>query len=355
MARTTCPVSVVIPAYNAERFLRRAVESVLEQTVQPLEIIVVDDGSTDGTADVARSFRDQLRYFRQRNTGVAAARNQGIAAGGGDWIAFLDADDCWLPRHLEQCWGLIEADPSLRWCCGAYKSVDRNGCEHRAHAGRWQGLPSTQASSVMFFDAWLAGAPMVSCGMVIHRDVFRVSGMFDPNLRRGEDRDLWYRIALSHPRMGFVWPPTVLYLYNEESLTALAGDEADRLLEMVARNVDRAKQLEQGAHASFERLLRQLAKDVLMHSLNRGRTDVLRRLSLEFGELLSPTERFVAWCGSRTPSQLLQRLAAVRVRIIGIAGRRSVACAHKRASSPTRHTGNPGREPIGPTETYNGR
>lgn len=322
MSRASCPVSVVIPAYNAERFLRRAVESILEQTIGPQEIIVVDDGSTDGTCDVARSFGDRLCCLRQDNAGVSAARNRGISAAEGEWIAFLDADDHWLSCHLERCWGVIQADPSLRWCCGAYKWVDGDGRERRARSGRWRKLSSTRAASVKFFDACLAGAPIITSGMVLSREVLRTIGMFDRGLRLGEDRDLWYRIALSHPRMGFVWPPTVLYVQNEGSLTARAHDVSDLLLAGLARNVNRAAPFEGGAPASFDRLLRHLAKDVLRHSLNRGRWDILRRLSREFGWLLSPAARLIAWCGSHVPSPLLRGVGTVRRWIVGVPGRR---------------------------------
>ena len=322
MSRATCPVSVIIPAYNAERFLRRAVESVLGQTTCPQEIIVVDDGSTDGTSDVARSFGDRLCCLRQDNAGVATARNRGIGAAEGEWIAFLDADDHWLPCHLEKCWEVIEADPSLRWCCGAYRRVDGDGMDCPTRSRRPREPSGPCASSVTFLDAWIAGAAIISSGMMVRRDVLQTLGMFDTDLRLGEDGDLWYRIALPHPRMGFVWPPTVLYVQNEGSLTARAHDVTDLLLAGLARNVNRAARLEGGARTSFHKLLRHLARDALRHSLNRGRWDVLRRLSGEFGWLLSPGGRLIAWCGSHTPSSLLRGVGTARRWIVGGPGRR---------------------------------
>src|SRR3954452_15003770 len=95
-------VSAIIPAHNAERFLAAAIDSVLAQTYQPIECIVVDDGSTDGTPAVARSYGDRIRLIPQEQRGVSAARNRGAAEARGELLAFLDADDRWLPERVER-------------------------------------------------------------------------------------------------------------------------------------------------------------------------------------------------------------------------------------------------------------
>jgi glycosyltransferase involved in cell wall biosynthesis len=112
-------VSVVIPAYNAEAYLREALDSVFAQTRPPDEVVVVDDGSTDRTSEVAASYGDRVRLLRQPNRGEAAARNAGVLAARGALIAFLDADDTWLPRYLESqlrvyVLSLVRGSPS-RW------------------------------------------------------------------------------------------------------------------------------------------------------------------------------------------------------------------------------------------------
>lgn len=100
MSDKSSMASVIIPVYNGERYLAEAIESALAQTYQPMEVIVVDDGSTDGSGDIARSF-EEVRYIHQENQGVAAARNRALAAARGEFMTFLDADDIWLPRKLE--------------------------------------------------------------------------------------------------------------------------------------------------------------------------------------------------------------------------------------------------------------
>jgi GT2 family glycosyltransferase len=112
--------SIVIPAYNAAAFIARAIDSALAQTWPAHEIIIVDDGSTDATADVIGQYGDQVRYLRQDNAGVSAARNAGAQAASGDWLAFLDADDWYYPDrlHLHAEW--IARDPSLDFLTGDY-------------------------------------------------------------------------------------------------------------------------------------------------------------------------------------------------------------------------------------------
>lgn len=106
-------VSTIVPVYNGERYLAAAVESVLSQEYRPLELIVVDDGSTDGTAEVARRFGDALRYEHQSNAGQSVARNRGLQLAQGSLVGFLDADDRWVPHKLARQVAALAADPTL--------------------------------------------------------------------------------------------------------------------------------------------------------------------------------------------------------------------------------------------------
>ena len=120
-------VSVVIPAFNGERFIGPTIESALAQTYSSVEIIVVDDGSTDATQEAVRRFGDRVRYLRQSNQGGAAARNQGISAARGDWVAFLDQDDLWLPQKLERQAAVFLAEPSTVVCFTRWSRRDDQG------------------------------------------------------------------------------------------------------------------------------------------------------------------------------------------------------------------------------------
>lgn len=111
-------VSVIVNVYNGERYLAEAIESVFAQTHRPLELIVVDDGSEDGTASVARKFEPELRYVHQPNGGIGSARNHGVRLARGEYLAFLDADDRFVPDKLERQLRAFEADPELEMAFG---------------------------------------------------------------------------------------------------------------------------------------------------------------------------------------------------------------------------------------------
>lgn len=119
-SQTPLNVSVVIPAHNAEKFVREAIESVLKQTHPTAEIIVVDDGSRDSTPQIVSAF-ESVRYHRQEQSGAAVARNVGAKIATSKWIAFLDADDIWLPNKLEQQAAAFSADPDLKMAFGQIK------------------------------------------------------------------------------------------------------------------------------------------------------------------------------------------------------------------------------------------
>ena len=115
-------ISCIVPVFNGERYLPETLESVLAQTYRRREIILVDDGSTDGTAAVANSYRGRIRYIRQPNAGEAAARNRGLSMAGGEFVAFLDADDVWHPEKLERQIARFRERPELHLCFTQFRN-----------------------------------------------------------------------------------------------------------------------------------------------------------------------------------------------------------------------------------------
>src|SRR5215216_1764150 len=113
-------VSAIIPTYNSARYLTEAVDSVLAQTVEDVEVVVIDDGSTDETELLMRGYGSRVRYLRQQNGGVARARNRGIEESRGQYVAFLDADDVWVPNKLERQVAALEKGPGHRACYSAF-------------------------------------------------------------------------------------------------------------------------------------------------------------------------------------------------------------------------------------------
>lgn len=189
-------VSVVIPAFNAETTLERALRSVAAQTYRPLEVIVVDDGSVDRTADAARNFRDLDVRLEQceRQQGAAAARNRGIAIARGTYIAFLDADDEWLPEKTAAQLPLLEADQQLSFVTCEAALIGAHG-EELALVN-----PNRERPSGEFAWKTLLKFPSVATPCVMARTATLKSvGGFDPSLDIAEDQDLWIKLALRGP------------------------------------------------------------------------------------------------------------------------------------------------------------
>jgi glycosyltransferase involved in cell wall biosynthesis len=182
--------SVVIPAYNAAWCVGKAVDSVLAQRGCDFEVIVVDDGSTDDTAAVLARFGDAIRVVRQRNQGLSAARNAGIRAARGEFVAFLDADDWWLPGKLAPQLALLRGRPEVGFCSCAARVEDPEGrLLNLWPAPRWQGpfLVHLFGSA-----ADVAGS---GSAVVARRTLFDRVGGFDESLRSLEDIDMWMRLA----------------------------------------------------------------------------------------------------------------------------------------------------------------
>lgn len=212
-------VSVVIPTYNRARLICETLDSVLAQTYRDFEIIVVDDGSTDGTQEVVSRYGPSLRYLRQENAGPAAARNAGIRASGGEYVAFLDSDDLWLPRKLEEEMAVLASEPSCAW---AYCDVEMFDGQNGRVIGRYGKLVHRPRQG--WVPRWLLlGDFVASPTPVVRRTVFEQVGYFDESdvLRHREDWDMWLRIAARYPVR---YLPQVLARYRRHSGSSRQGE-----------------------------------------------------------------------------------------------------------------------------------
>jgi glycosyltransferase involved in cell wall biosynthesis len=177
-------VSVVIPSYNYGRFVVEAVKSALAQTYRPIEVIVVDDGSTDDTAERLAAYADRIRYIRQENSGLSAARNTGIRAATGEWVALLDADDLWHRQKLE-----------VQLRAGERASVGLIGSPGAKTPPTTEDLPADPPAQKVGVRDFLLSARMGPSSALIRRTCFESVGYFDESLRSIEDRDMWLRLA----------------------------------------------------------------------------------------------------------------------------------------------------------------
>ncbi len=186
-------LSVIIPLYNKEAEIGRALRSVLGQTCTPVEIIVVDDGSTDGSAAVVEMTASPIvKLVRQSNAGVSAARNRGMAEATGDYYAFLDADDEWEPRFLEKIDELIVKFPGCGLYCSGFDIV-RGGKSYPAAQPPEEGIVENYFEQAM--SLYIASGS----SSVIPASVIKEAGGFPEGMKLGEDQYMWTKIALSHP------------------------------------------------------------------------------------------------------------------------------------------------------------
>jgi len=213
-------VSVIVPVYNGAAFLGEAIESVFAQDYAPLEVVVVDDGSTDGSAELAEAY-DGVRVIRQLNAGPSATRNTGVAHTTGDVIAFLDADDVWPTGRLTRLLDALASSPSLDVVIGQLEMVV-------AENGTFRSLMPPQ------FGFQFGTA-------LIRRSLFETVGLIDEDLRFSEDVDWFMRAREAGVQIGQIHEVVLLYRQHSDSLTATPDDDDFGLALALKRSLDRRR------------------------------------------------------------------------------------------------------------------
>ncbi len=196
------PVSVIIPTYNRAGLVQEAVASVLAQTWRDFEVLVVDDGSTDGTFEALAPYASRLRLLRRESRGgVSAARNTGIAAAQGEWLAFLDSDDLWRPEKLARQLAYLAEHPDLL-LCQTEETWVRRGLRVN------QPLTHRKVGGRIFF-ASLERCLVSPSAVILHRRLLEEHGGFDEDLPAAEDYDLWLRLAWRY-EVGLLPEPLII-------------------------------------------------------------------------------------------------------------------------------------------------
>ena len=205
-------ISAIIPTFNRAHLLPRAVDSILSQTLPPHSVIIVDDGSTDGTEKLIKKNYPEIKYLKQDNLGVSAARNAGITATSCEWLAFLDSDDEWLPEKLARQIEVLNLAPAMK-ICHSDEIWIRNG-------KRVNPLKKHSKSGGWMFKKALPICCISPSSAMIHRSVFDNVGLFEESLPACEDYDLWLRVTSSYP-----------VLYISEKLVVKHGGHQNQLSE----------------------------------------------------------------------------------------------------------------------------
>lgn len=232
-------VSCIVPVYNGELYLAEAIESVRAQTYPRLEIIIVDDGSADGTAGIARRYAPHATYLHQQNQGPAAARNLGLGAARGEFVSFLDADDLWHPGKIERQLSCFEAHAGLEVCLTKFQNfwVEELAREARKLKDHPLARPMT------------GFAPPT---LLARRSVFEKVGLFDPTRRHGENMDWFLRAADLNVAIHLLPEPLVRRRIHPGNMTRTEGSASrDAFLRFVKDVLDRRRRGEGGESSGY--------------------------------------------------------------------------------------------------------
>jgi glycosyltransferase involved in cell wall biosynthesis len=212
-------ISVIVPAYNGARFLSTALRSIREQEMPGMEVILVDDGSTDDPEFIAKEHANEIRYVRQEHSGQSSARNRGIRESSGEFIAFLDIDDLWMPRQLHHLMQVLQGQPDAGIAQGLMRQVVEN------------------SGGVLFETAPYRMPYLGTC--LFRRWVFDLCGLFDETMAFGEDYDLLFRCWEQDVLKVHVDAVSLLYRRHSRNLTIGRNNHAHLLV--LKRRIERIK------------------------------------------------------------------------------------------------------------------
>ena len=286
-------ISVVIPAYNADKTIVRAIDSVLAQTRRADEVIVVDDGSTDETARRIKRYGSQVRCIYQENAGPSVARNKGIEAANSEWIAFLDADDEWLPEKIGLQCAVLGRNEHLVWVTGNFYRCLCYENRRRADVNPSRAVKALGGKE--YFDDFFRTSLPHGCGwtgtMLIKKEVLQEAQLFDTDLHIAEDTDLWFRIACRRPQIGYVAEPLAVY----HMTTAASLMQKHKQLKFQSDLIERQLQFA-SEHARLDAFKPCVGRAVSSHIrglLFENRPAEIHRLLERFGELLTPRFKII--------------------------------------------------------------
>lgn len=231
-------ITCIVPAFNGQRYLREAIDSILAQTYRSLELVVVDDGSTDGTRKVAETYGEKVRYLYQTNEGPAAARNRGVLSARGSFVAFLDQDDLWHPKKLERQLACFEGKRELDLCV--------------AHVRNFQDGLSTLEEQTEGPQQSPSLPGYVTGTLLARLELFRIVGEFNPKLSFGDAQD-WFLHAAEQGATMMLLPQVLLFRRLHQANLSLLQDVASReeFLETIKRSLDRRRRKGQAVTPTY--------------------------------------------------------------------------------------------------------
>jgi glycosyltransferase involved in cell wall biosynthesis len=256
-------VSVIIPTFNRGWIIEEALDSVFAQDFKDFELIVVDDGSTDNTRNILKSYPHEIKVIHQQNMGVSAARNQGIASASGKFIAFLDSDDLWLPKKMTTQVKFFSASPDAMICQTEEMWVRNNV---RVNPKERHKKPSG-----LIFEPSLALCLVSPSAVMMKCSLFDEVGLFDEELPACEDYDLWLRVSCRHPVYLIDTPLIVKRGGHEDQLSRSSGLDKYRIKSI--KNIIKSNLLSKIQHRAAVQTLKEKCAIYASGCRKRGRVD----------------------------------------------------------------------------------
>lgn len=275
-------VSIIVPLYNKVDYIGQTIESALGQDFRDFEIIVIDDGSTDGSSEVARGYAEQLTYVRQERAGVGAARNRGMRLATGDLLAFLDADDPWARTKLGWQVRFMNSHPDVDWCATNYW-VQAPGAFESVPAVPYAGPPNEKEWLIIdWFEAMAADAiAFQTSGVMVRKSLIERVGQFDETIPSGQDFDYWVRIAETTPRCGYCLTPC--YSFSRDSRYSITYTETRKYAAkagMLTRFIQRSTQ--PNRPRAYQDLIKLTCEDIIRGAIVQGHPEVARSILDDF-------------------------------------------------------------------------
>lgn len=313
-------ISVVIPAWNAEPFIARTLDGILAQTYPVEEIIVSDDASTDGTKAVVQEYvskhGERVKYIWHEHAGCGGSRNIAIRHAQCEWIALHDADDIWLPHRIASQVRVLQANPQLKWCGANYDVIwlNQDGGTARVSTQRWPAELEAHLRADRPVDFFATGMDLsyYPSAMLMHRSIFDQLGLFDESLPLMEDRDMWWRVALRYPLIGY--PPEVCCHYHKNVPGAMTdfnvrGPGRDVEATILLRHLQTATEIGGQVEEAYRAFGKRLMYDYLFREAGGQATirpDLVKGLRNGFG--LTTKERLVLAAVKALPRRLAYRV-----------------------------------------------
>jgi glycosyltransferase involved in cell wall biosynthesis len=299
-------VSVVLTVYNATWCVERALESVCAQTLRPAEVLVCDDGSTDGTPDlVERRFGDAVTVLRLPHRNAAATRKVGLERASGAWLAFMDADDAWRPEKIERQMAFLSRHPEVRWLTSDGVFVSSEGVIRESWLADYFDPVVDRVGDLM--PLLIERCFPLMSSMMVEREAYRQVGGMNPAIIYSHDYDLWMRLSARYP--GAIMSDRLIdYFYHPGSLSRRIEERGRDDLDLM-RRVERG---EMGHRPEVQRVAARRAAalefDLAVRCLRSGRLREGRDRMWRAAAAGPPRRRLVAMCGALLPTMLMPAL-----------------------------------------------